>query len=64
MLAKAKKLARKENNLELLYEIIEWQVAIHSLKPPTDKNIKIFDDYFEELRGIIDNQYTQNNIGR
>ena len=56
LLAKAKKLARKENNYEMLYEIIEWQVAIHSLKPPTEKNIKIFDEYFDELRELVEKQ--------
>jgi len=40
----------------MLYEIIEWQVAIHSLKPPTDKNMKIFDEYFDELEGIVQKQ--------
>lgn len=57
LLAKAKKLARKENNYEMLYEIIEWQVAIHSLKPPTEKNIKIFDEYFAELGEIVEQQH-------
>jgi hypothetical protein len=56
LLAKAKKLARKEENYEMLYEIIEWQVAIHSLKPPTEKNIKIFDEYFDELKEIVEKQ--------
>jgi hypothetical protein len=56
LLAKAKKLARKESNYELLSEIIEWQVAIHSLKPPTEKNIKIFDEYFAELNDIVGQQ--------
>ncbi len=56
LLAKAKKLARKEANYEMLYEIIEWQVAIHSLKPPTEKNIKIFDDYFGELKELVEKQ--------
>lgn len=56
LLAKAKKLARRENNYELLSEIIEWQVAIHSLKPPTEKNIKIFDEYFAELNEIVEQQ--------
>jgi hypothetical protein len=56
LLAKAKKLARKEENYEMLYEIIEWQVAIHSLKPPTEKNIKIFDEYFDELNEIVERQ--------
>lgn len=56
LLAKAKKLARRQNNLEMLYEIIEWQVAIHSLKPPTEKNIKIFDEYFDELNEIVEKQ--------
>ena len=56
LLSKAKKLARKECNYEMLSEIIEWQVAIHSLKPPTEKNIKIFDEYFEELKEIAEKQ--------
>ncbi|MGZ3865091.1 MAG: hypothetical protein ACXVC6_10640 [Bacteroidia bacterium] len=56
LLAKASKLARKCNNHEMLYEIIEWQVAIHSLKAPTDKNMRIFDDYFGELESILDKQ--------
>ncbi len=56
LLAKARKLAKKENNYEMLYEIIEWQVAIHSLKPPTDKNIKIFDEHFDELYDIVEKQ--------
>ncbi|MGZ3863866.1 MAG: hypothetical protein ACXVPN_02000 [Bacteroidia bacterium] len=58
LLAKASKLARKCNNHEMLYEIIEWQVAIHSLKAPTDKNMRIFDDYFGELESILDKQAT------
>lgn len=56
LLAKAKKLARRENNYELLSEIVEWQVAIHSLKPPTEKNIRIFDEYFAELNEIVEQQ--------
>ncbi len=56
LLAKAKKLARKLANLEMLYEIIEWQVAIHSLKAPTDKNMKIFEDYFSELESVVQKQ--------
>lgn len=56
LLAKARKLANKENNYEMLYEIIEWQVAIHSLKPPTDKNIKIFEGHFNELYSIVEKQ--------
>jgi hypothetical protein len=56
LLAKAKKLSRKCSNYEMLYEIIEWQVAIHSLKAPTDKNMKIFDDYFSELESILQKQ--------
>lgn len=56
LLAKAKKLARKCSNYEMLYEIIEWQVAIHSLKAPTDKNMKIFDDYFGELESVLQKQ--------
>jgi len=56
LLAKARKLASKEQNYEMLYEIIEWQVAIHSLKPPTEKNIKIFDGYFDELNEIVEMQ--------
>jgi hypothetical protein len=56
LLAKAIKMARKEANYEMLYEIIEWQVAIHSLKPPTEKNIKIFDEYFGELKEIVEKQ--------
>lgn len=56
LLSKAKKLAKKENNHDLMYEIVEWQVAIHSLKPPTDKNMKIFDDYFNELQALVEKQ--------
>jgi isopropylmalate/homocitrate/citramalate synthase len=56
LLAKAKKLARKCENHEMLYEIIEWQIAIHSLKPPTDKNMKIFDEYFGELGTVLNKQ--------
>lgn len=56
LLAKAKKIARKCANYEMLYEIVEWQVAIHSLKAPTDKNMKIFDDYFGELEKILQKQ--------
>jgi DNA-directed RNA polymerase subunit M/transcription elongation factor TFIIS len=56
LLAKAKKLCRKCNNREMLYEIIEWQVAIHSLKAPTDKNMKIFDEYFGELEEVLQDQ--------
>lgn len=56
LLAKARKLARKESNYELLSEIIEWQVAIHSLKPPTEKNMKLFDEYFAELNEIVARQ--------
>jgi len=62
LLSKAKKMARKELNYEMLYEIIEWQVAIHSLKPPTDKNIKIFEEYFKELNEIIEKQREINEI--
>lgn len=57
LLAKARKLARKVNNYELLSEIIEWQLAIHSLKPPTEKNIKVFDEYFAELNEIVEQQH-------
>jgi hypothetical protein len=32
-------------------------VAIHSLKPPTEKNIKIFDEYFAELGEIVEQQH-------
>ena len=56
LLAKAKKLARKSANHEMLYEIIEWQVAIHSLKPPTDKNMKMFEEYFNELESVVEKQ--------
>lgn len=56
LLAKAKKLAKKEGNDELLCEIIEWQIAIHSLKPPTEKNMKLFDEYFGELNALIEKQ--------
>lgn len=56
LLLKAKKLAKKEENYELLFEIVEWQIAIHSLKPPTDKNIKIFDEYFREMEEILNAQ--------
>ena len=56
LLAKAKKIARKCANYEMLYEIVEWQVAIHSLKAPTDKNMKIFDDYFGELESLLNKQ--------
>lgn len=56
LLSKAKKLARKTSNYEMLYEIVEWQVAIHSLKAPTDKNMRIFDDYFGELNSLLQKQ--------
>ena len=56
LLAKAKKLARKCDNYEMMFEIVEWQVAIHSLKAPTDKNMKIFDDYFGELESVLQKQ--------
>lgn len=56
LLAKARKLATKEENLEMLYEIIEWQVAIHSLKPPTEKNMRLFDELFAELNEIVEKQ--------
>lgn len=62
LLAKAKKMARKANNYEMQYEIVEWQVAIHSLKPPTDKNMKIFDEYFSELEGLLQKQAEHFNV--
>jgi hypothetical protein len=62
LLAKAKKMARKAGNYEMQYEIVEWQVAIHSLKPPTDKNMKLFEEYFSELEELLQRQSEHFNV--